>query len=212
MYNCVALPRRKRLRAERREQEEREKWEKQKAAMVARVDEEFSVKVYRNPTQNWKKDPQAPVAGNEGTNQWVPSVQASTATHGHMDVDEMAAYRSSLSSREAYRDTQEHFTTVNNKKSATTSRPKYGSSDGLASDITITSDAGTRRGARKAKAASLRHSTSSSDLTPSSGQRWTVKSVEYDKKLYGTNPLPGISLVSIQEGQPPRRESRSAGN
>eukprot|EP00603_Paraphysomonas_imperforata_P006924 CAMPEP_0114424252 /NCGR_PEP_ID=MMETSP0103-20121206/6594_1 /TAXON_ID=37642 ORGANISM="Paraphysomonas imperforata, Strain PA2" /NCGR_SAMPLE_ID=MMETSP0103 /ASSEMBLY_ACC=CAM_ASM_000201 /LENGTH=620 /DNA_ID=CAMNT_0001592991 /DNA_START=82 /DNA_END=1944 /DNA_ORIENTATION=- len=211
--------RRKRLRAERKEQEQRELWEREKAAMVARVDEEFSIKVYRNPQQKWEKKGSAQKPPGVG-NKWIPS----TAGQGYMEEEEMSAlYADSLGSKgrsglskAAYQDTQENSATVNKKN--TSSRPKYGSSDSLATDVTITEGASKGRGAQKAKAAArpLRHSVSSSDLdldmTPT-GKRWTVKSVDYDSKLYAANPAPGVSIVSFREGAPPLppRESRSAG-
>lgn len=195
--------RRKRLRAERKHAEERALWEQQRAAMVARVDEQFSVRVHLNPQQQWRK---GEGAGGAGGGPWAPSV-GSAEGGGHVHDEEVAAFI---------------LTARGGSKGKGGGRQQFGSSDGLAGDIGITG-AGARGSVLKDRArrgpgqgqgqGGLQHSASSGvlplSLAPGSaggaqGQRWTVAAELHDRKLYSAHPAPGLSLDLP-------RESKSAG-
>lgn len=72
-------------RRERKEKEEKDRWERKKQAMREKVDDEFSIKVYRNVTQKWQSSSNAP------SKQETPSSPASSKG-GFMGDEEMNDY------------------------------------------------------------------------------------------------------------------------
>jgi hypothetical protein len=203
--------RRKRERQERREKGEQERWRLEKAAMVEKVDEEFSIKIYKSQKQKWEKEGDSDTTdgaqwatsggggGSDVSINWTPSDMTS------------AEHRNNKDKATAYSQTMDHYDDINDKKkkSKGSSKKQYGSSKGSESDIRVTSTAS------KHSSRALSHSSSSSDLTAGSGKRWVMMGSEHDGKLYSANPLPGIPMVSLRDRDTdtpiPPRQSQSAG-
>ena len=160
--------------------------------MAKRVDEEFTINIYRNSKQKWQHDREIDA---DGSTKWTAKLDS----FGDSSVNDTAPNKE------------------NTSMTATIMPPRkaeYGRSSSLATDIDIVSGH-TDEGAKRVNV--IQHANSTSDLR-ASGKRWSVEYVDVDKKIYSDNPAPGTGIVSIREGRPPARrslpvrESKSAGH